>query len=191
MAHTLVAHTVKWSLTGLPTERVEVFGNPRNRQIFNSMSANPVSKVVHVGCLNMTRSRDFYSTKTGAPLANYGLVFLPNPGIGHPHLREGWAETLSDLGEYYGEVDGRYDEIVLTSSYNCPVDGTRDFHMLRSYFLPHKFDVIDTGPNEFADRRTMEDQFADEEDGIGAKTVSSNYGLITVRKREKDVHGSR
>ena len=43
----------------------------------------------------------------------------------------------------------------------------------------------------FGGERHYIGQFADEEDGIGAKTVSSNYGLITVRKREKDVHGSR
>jgi hypothetical protein len=70
---------------------------------------------------------------------------------------------------------------VLLVSYNCALDGRRDAYTLRSYFLPHKFDVIDDGVSQFADRRMVPDPFAKAAEG--GSSVCANFGVLRVVKK--------
>jgi hypothetical protein len=177
------------------SESIDLFGNAKIKKVESSLTLKDTTPHhSHIGTLALNRVRGFLDTTDrssdphkNSALSKYSLIYLSNPGVGHVNLREGWASTLEYISDYYSKTTSRCGETVLISSYNCAVDGKRDLRMLKSYFLPHKFMVIDTGINEFGDRVTTEDHTADPQDGNSARNVASNFGVIrVVKKRNED-----
>lgn len=99
--------------------------------------------------------------------AERSLLWLPNPGLAHPHLAHGWRDSLAralDTGS----------RLLVTA--HSEKDLAMDVELLRSVLIDHGGDfVFDPAVNPFRSLKVVHDPLDEHE------TAQANYGQFCVR----------
>jgi hypothetical protein len=122
-------------------------------------------------------SPNYLTDIPGDRLKEYDTIVLFNPGLGHPHLKEGWSQSLEVLKSLASTNNANVN---LFTTCHSNYDMERDVEVLSQYFSP---DCLEVRINPFASRRGDVDVNRNKSSGDegGGDLVNANSHIICIK----------
>ena len=160
-----------WSELQLPNSRPLTldFLGPEIKQTQQSQLNNPPPEA---SATTFTYTKGMLDEIETVDLLDVATFVLFNPGVGHPHLQEGWKKALLKMGEVRAQQQqgrgGGCATVIITC--HSEYDLARDVPILEANFEGVKV----LGANPFCSRR------GDEDPKVEGGVVNANCYIVTV-----------